>query len=75
MKLNDLLPTLFALFSFGTLLQAQPENWPSETLRSNLVGAWTRSADFDQDGDPDFLLQAGDSVFCTKISARAGLGT
>ena len=62
-KLNDMLSTLFALVSFGPLIQAQSENWPSETLRSNLVGAWTRSADFDQDGDPDFLLQAGDSVF------------
>jgi Secretion system C-terminal sorting domain/FG-GAP-like repeat len=38
------------------------QNWETETLRDNILGAWTRSADFDQDSDPDILVQSGDSI-------------
>ncbi|TAK37227.1 MAG: T9SS type A sorting domain-containing protein [Saprospiraceae bacterium] len=36
--------------------------WAIETIRDNISGAWTRAADFDLDGDPDILIQAGDSI-------------
>lgn len=39
------------------------QTWETETLRADIVGAWSRTADFDNDGDPDILLQAGDSIY------------
>ncbi len=44
-------------------LATQAQLWPIETVRSNISGAWTRSADFDQDGAPDILVQSGDTIF------------
>jgi hypothetical protein len=43
-------------------LQLVAQNWEIETIRDNIVGAWSRTADFDLDGDPDILVQAGDSI-------------
>ncbi len=60
MKTNLIL-TLWLLPCFATILTAQ--NWEIETIRSNISGAWSRAADFDLDGDPDILVQAGDSVY------------
>lgn len=48
------------LTSFNAILFAQ--NWEVNTIRTDIVGAWSRAADFDQDGDPDILVQAGDSI-------------
>jgi hypothetical protein len=42
---------------------AHAQFWPTETLRSNILGAWSRVGDFDLDGDPDILVQAGDSIY------------
>lgn len=38
------------------------QNWSIHTLRTNIIGAWSRTADFDADGDPDILVQTGDSI-------------
>lgn len=43
-------------------LQLTAQNWEIETIRDNIIGAWSRTADFDLDGDPDILVQAGDSI-------------
>ena len=56
-----LLFMLPGIFYFSTS-NAQSDLWLTETLRSDISGAWTRSADFDQDGDPDILVQSGDSI-------------
>jgi hypothetical protein len=56
-----LLLTSWLLPCFSTIIIAQ--NWETETIRSNISGAWSRAADFDLDGDPDILVQAGDSVY------------
>ena len=42
---------------------SKAQMWPAETLSSNIIGAWTRSGDFDDDGDPDILVQEGDSIY------------
>ncbi len=52
---------LTSIFYFPTS-NAQ-ELWPIETLRTEIIGAWIRTADFDNDGDPDILIQAGDSIY------------
>ncbi len=39
------------------------QTWEIKTLRSDIFGAWTRSADFDLDGDPDILVQNSDTIF------------
>lgn len=56
-----LLLALWLLPCFTSELFAQP--WETETLRAGIVGAWSRVADFDSDGDPDILVQAGDSIY------------
>ena len=38
------------------------QNWVINTLRSDIIGAWSRVGDFDKDNDPDILVQSGDSV-------------
>ncbi|GJM30627.1 MAG: hypothetical protein DHS20C17_32620 [Cyclobacteriaceae bacterium] len=54
----------FLLGIFATLsFYAQAQMWPIETVADNIIGAWTRAADFDQDGDPDMLVQSGDTIF------------
>ena len=42
---------------------ATAQNWETETLRTNIVGAWIRTGDVDLDGDPDVVIQAGDSIY------------
>ncbi len=56
-----LLLALWLLPCFTPLLLIS-QNWEIETIRDNIVGAWSRTADFDLDGDPDILVQAGDSI-------------
>lgn len=43
--------------------QSQAQEWMPEIVADNLVGAWTRTADFDNDGDPDIVTQDGDTLF------------
>lgn len=52
--------TCLALFAASF---SQAQTWNIETLRSNINGAWSRTADFDLDGDPDILVQAGDTIY------------
>lgn len=60
MKLSTTLcSAIFIALSFI----AQAQMWPIETIRTNIVGAWTRSADFDKDNDPDILVQSGDTIY------------
>ncbi|MBI5915098.1 MAG: VCBS repeat-containing protein, partial [Bacteroidetes bacterium] len=58
---TSLLTILWLLPFYLTTTTAQ--NWAIETLRSDILGAWSRSADFDSDGDPDILLQSGDTIY------------
>lgn len=39
------------------------QNWKTHTPRSNIVGGWARTADFNLDGKPDILIQSGDTIF------------
>lgn len=55
-----LLLALWLLPCYASFLFAQ--EWEIETIRDSISGAWSRAADFDQDGDPDMLVQAGDSI-------------
>lgn len=54
-------------FCLGLLLACSPalwaQQWTIHTLRSDIVGAWTRAGDIDKDQDPDILVQSGDSVY------------
>lgn len=61
---RDLLASLLvcAALAQTTFLNAQ-QAWTTHTLRAGIVGAWSRSADFDADGDPDILVQSGDTIF------------
>ena len=62
MKSKFLLPSLlFSIVLFST--SYAQDLWPIETLRTDIVGAWSRAGDFDNDGDPDILVQAGDSIY------------
>lgn len=56
-----LLLALWLLPCFTSELFAQI--WETEILRTDIIGAWCRTADFDLDGDTDILVQAGDSVY------------
>ncbi|MBK7407442.1 MAG: VCBS repeat-containing protein [Saprospirales bacterium] len=51
---------LLLLLTAATSVQGQ--DWPIHYLRTDLIGAWTRGGDLDNDGDPDILVQAGDSI-------------
>ncbi|MCB0519365.1 MAG: T9SS type A sorting domain-containing protein [Lewinellaceae bacterium] len=63
MKTKILLPLAFAAAYFTLPQIAHSQLWETETLRTGIEGAWIRTADFDNDGDPDVLIQAGDSVY------------
>ncbi|MCP4413228.1 MAG: VCBS repeat-containing protein, partial [Gammaproteobacteria bacterium] len=39
------------------------QEWPVEVIKSDLVGAWSRPGDFDNDDDQDLLIQNGDTLF------------
>ncbi|MBK6994778.1 MAG: T9SS type A sorting domain-containing protein [Saprospiraceae bacterium] len=52
---------LAIFFALPICLHAQL--WPTETIRSGITGAWTRAADFDNDNDPDILVQSGDTIY------------
>jgi Secretion system C-terminal sorting domain/FG-GAP-like repeat len=56
-----LLLAMWLLPCFTSELPAQI--WQTEILRTDIIGAWCRTADFDLDGDTDILVQAGDSVY------------
>lgn len=52
---------LFLLFLVAAFTSSA-QDWPIHDVRTDIVGAWTRHGDIDNDGDPDLLVQAGDSV-------------
>ncbi|MBK6902943.1 MAG: hypothetical protein IPH04_09055 [Saprospirales bacterium] len=60
MKPFNKLPFLLLL---AAAISSQAQDWPTHYLRTDVGGAWTRPGDFDNDGDPDILIQANDSIF------------
>jgi len=54
---------LFLAFAFTVPLSVFSQTWTIDTIRSGLIGAWTRAGDFDLDSDPDVLVQNGDTIF------------
>lgn len=63
MKISIWISFLFTGVFYFSELKAQSTIWPIETLRTDITGAWIRTGDFDNDGDPDILIQSGDSIF------------
>lgn len=60
---KSLLASLLACAFFVQNAPVFSQNWKTHTLRTNILGAWSRTADFDSDGNPDILIQSGDTIF------------
>lgn len=63
MKLNLLFLSFTLCVGLGLSSATDAQQWPVEIIRSNLVGPWCRSGDFDNDNDQDLLIQNGDTLF------------
>jgi len=76
-KLNNIMKQLNKTAVLLLLASAIPffapaQNWAAHYLRTNIIGAWTRVADFDADGDSDILVQAGDSIYWYENNLPGG---
>ena len=63
MKLNFLFLSFALCVVLGLSSDLDAQQWTKEIIRSNLVGPWCRSGDFDNDNDQDLLIQNGDTLF------------
>ena len=61
MKQTKIFFALLFLITINNITFSQ--QWTKEIIRSNLLGPWCRSGDFDNDNDQDLLIQNGDTLF------------